>query len=142
MKITMINFDFKRVRRKDKRDIGRRGMSLVEVVVSLSLIMVISAAAFSLVLSSSKVEIEAMRSTEITMFADNSYDCFRYAENESEFYELLQKLDEGFVRDSGKFLLEKNNFAIEIIVAEYKNLSFTAYDTDGEKLYSYEFTRG
>lgn len=129
------------VRKLLKMRTDKRGISLIEVVVALALIALISASAFALVISSLRVENSAVRSNTITFIADDAYDCFRYAQDEEEFFSLLKKLNPDFVREGDSIVLKKEDFIIEINVEKEKKLLFRATDTDGQELYSYEFEK-
>ena len=120
-------------------------MSLVEVVVALAVIAIISSAAFSLVLSSANLEADAVRTTAVSAAADDVLDCFRYADNNGEFFEAISKLDEYQNTGDGQYVLNKPNYTVYVNVEDNK-LSFNAYKTrdgeTGELIYSYEYKKG
>ena len=79
-----------RMRRiNDNKNRSRRGISLVEVVVALTVIAIISSAALSLVISSASVDANSLRSTQVMMAAENVLECYRCAESKEEFAALL-----------------------------------------------------
>ena len=124
---------------------ARKGVSLVEVVVALAVIAIISSAAFSLVLSSANLEADAVRTTAVSAAADDVLDCFRYADNNEEFFEAISKLDEYRNMGDGQYVLNKPNYTVYVNV-EGDELSFNAYKTrdgeTGELIYSYEYKKG
>ena len=122
------------------RNRSRRGISLVEVVVALAVITIISAAALSLVISSARVDANSLRSTQITIAAENSLECYRFAESEEKFAELLEKTGDYKKVDDAYVMTEK----AYVITVNYTNtrLTFSATDGDGEEIYSYEFDKG
>ena len=123
-----------------KRNRSRRGISLVEVVVALTVITIISAAALSLVISSARVDANSLRSTQVMMAAENVLECYRFAESEEEFAALLEKTGDYKKVDNAYVLTEK----AYVITVHYTNtqLTFSATDSDGKEIYKYEFNKG
>lgn len=119
---------------------SRRGISLVEVVVALAVITIISAAALSLVISSARVDANSLRSTQITIAAENSLECYRFAESEEEFAELLEKTGD-YKKVDDAYVLTEKAYVITVNYTDTK-LTFSATDGDGEEIYSYEFDKG
>ena len=131
--------------RRTKRIFARKGFSLVEVIVALAVIAIISTAAFSLVLSSAKLEADAVRTTAVSAAADDVLDCFRYADSNEEFFAAICKLDEYQTAEDGQYALNKPNYTVYVNV-EGDELSFNAYKTrdgeTGELIYSYQYKKG
>jgi prepilin-type N-terminal cleavage/methylation domain-containing protein len=131
--------------RRTKRIFARKGFSLVEVIVALAVIAIISTAAFSLVLSSAKLEADAVRTTAVSAAADDVLDCFRYADSNEEFFAAICKLDEYQTTDDGQYVLNKPSYTVYVNV-EGDELSFNAYKTrdgeTGELIYSYQYKKG
>lgn len=131
--------------RRTKRIFARKGFSLVEVIVALAVIAIISTAAFSLVLSSAKLEADAVRTTAVSAAADDVLDCFRYADSNEEFFAAICKLDEYQTTDDGQYVLNKPSYTVYVNVDD-DELSFNAYKTrdgeTGELIYSYQYKKG
>ena len=130
-----------RMRRiNDNKNRSRRGISLVEVVVALTVIAIISSAALSLVISSASVDANSLRSTQVMMAAENVLECYRFAESKEEFAALLEKTGD-YKGSDGVFVLTEKS---DVITVHYTNtkLNFSATDGDGEEIYSYEFDKG
>lgn len=131
--------------RRTKRIFARKGFSLVEVIVALAVIAIISTAAFSLVLSSAKLEADAVRTTAVSAAADDVLDCFRYADSNDEFFAAICKLDEYQTTGDGQYVLNKPSYTVYVNV-EGDELSFNAYKTrdgeTGELIYSYQYKKG
>ena len=62
---------------------GRRGFTIVELVVAMAIIVLVSGAAISLVTTQVRVDTQAIQVTEATNVAENAIECFRYAVNVS-----------------------------------------------------------
>lgn len=130
-----------RMRRiNDNKNRSRRGISLVEVVVALTVITIISAAALSLVISSARVDANSLRSTQVMMAAENVLECYRFAESEEEFAALLEKTGD-YKKVDDAYVLTEKAYGITVHYTDTK-LTFSATDGDGEEIYSYEFDKG
>lgn len=130
-----------RMRRiNDNKNRSRRGISLVEVVVALTVITIISAAALSLVISSARVDANSLRSTQVMMAAENVLECYRFAESEEEFAALLEKTGD-YIKVDDAYVLTEKAYVITVHYTDTK-LTFSATDGDGEEIYSYEFDKG
>lgn len=130
-----------RMRRiNDNKNRSRRGISLVEVVVALTVITIISAAALSLVISSARVDANSLRSTQVMMAAENVLECYRFAESEEEFAALLEKTGD-YKKVDDAYVLTEKAYVITVHYTDTK-LTFSATDGDGEEIYSYEFDKG
>ena len=123
-----------------KRNRSRRGISLVEVVVALTVITIISAAALSLVISSARVDANSLRSTQVMMAAENALECYRFAESKEEFAALLEKTGD-YKGSDGVFVLTEKSYTITVNYTDTQ-LTFSATDSDGKEIYKYEFNKG
>ena len=130
-----------RMRRiNDNKNRSRRGISLVEVVVALTVIAIISSAALSLVISSARVDANSLRSTQVMMAAENVLECYRFAENDGDFADLLQKTGD-YKGSDGVFVLTEKSYTITVNYTDTQ-LTFSATDSDGKEIYKYEFNKG
>lgn len=62
---------------------NRRGFTIVELVVAMVIIVIVSGAGISLVLTQSKVDSQATQTVDATNICENAIECFRYAVNVS-----------------------------------------------------------
>ena len=97
---------------------GKRGFSLVEVVVALAIIVTVSIAAMSFIRTSSVNSDRELAYSEARLYASNALEIFKYAENETQYTNLvtkkLTKPESGYV-------------SVEIETSwEYNNETFTA----------------
>lgn len=60
---------------------SRRGFSMMEVVIGLTIIIIVSAASLTLILQHSKAEINVAQTIEATNVAENAIECFDEVEN-------------------------------------------------------------
>lgn len=63
---------------KEKRNL-RRGFTVAEVIIALTVIVIISAAAVVLISAQIRTETRAARTVTATNMAENAIECFRYA---------------------------------------------------------------
>jgi type II secretory pathway pseudopilin PulG len=124
----------------------RRGISLVETVVALTIITLISAATVGLTLSSVRTETKAWDETVIYNHAESAVECFRYAEGQGELAPmetLLGRLDNGYKKTDNGYVLEKSNYTITVTADfDASMLTFSAVSSDGEVIYEFTYDRG
>lgn len=113
---------------------GKRGFSLVEVVVALAVIVTVSVAAMSFIKTSSIASDRELAYSEARLYASNALEIFKYAENETQYTELVDKLtkpDSGYV-------------SVDIVVkTENSESTFTATATkqNGDTLFKLTYTK-
>lgn len=115
---------------------GKRGFSLVEVVVALAVIVTVSVAAMSFIKTSSIASDRELAYSEARLYASNALEIFKYAENETKYTELVEKkltpLDEdGYV-------------SVKITVnyeATESNFTATATKQNGDTLFKLTYTK-
>ena len=66
----------------NKKD-NRRGFTIVELVVAMVIIVIVSGAGISLVMTQTKVDSQATQTIDATNICENAIECFRYAVNVS-----------------------------------------------------------
>lgn len=79
----------------------KKGFSLAEVVIALSIILIVSLAAMSIALSSVSVTAKAVELSKAQGFAENALECFKAAENEAELRELIEFAEGVELTDDG-----------------------------------------
>lgn len=68
----------------------KKGFSLAEVVIALSIILTVSLTAMSIALSSVSVTAKAVELSKAQGFAANALECFKAAEDEAELLKLIK----------------------------------------------------
>ena len=114
---------------------GKRGFSLVEVVVALAVIVTVSVAAMSFIKTSSIASDRELAYSEARLYASNALEIFKYAENTDKYNELvknkLTKPESGYV-------------SVDIVVkTENSESTFTATATkqNGDELFTLKDTK-
>lgn len=122
----------------------KRGFTLVEVVVALTVISIITGAALSLVLFSSKAETKNFRSLCVVNDAENAVECFRFATDADTMYQALRMADSAYTQaPEGHFVLEGEGYTATVMADFNTNtLDFSASDRDGNIIYQISFTKG
>lgn len=111
---------------------GKRGFSLVEVVVALAVIVTVSVAAMSFIKTSSIASDRELAYSEARLYASNALEIFKYAKDEAQYTELvkedkLTKPESGYV--SVKIETTENTFTA------------TATKQNGDTLFILEYTK-
>ena len=114
---------------------GKRGFSLVEVVVALAVIVTVSVAAMSFIKTSSIASDRELAYSEARLYASNALEIFKYAENKAQYTDLvnkkLTKPESGYV-------------SVDIVVkTENSESTFTATATkqNGDELFKLTYTK-
>lgn len=114
---------------------GKRGFSLVEVVVALAVIVTVSVAAMSFIKTSSIASDRELAYSEARLYASNALEIFKYAEDEAQYTNLvknkLTKPDSGYV-------------SVEITAnytSETKTFTATAKKQNGDTLFILTYTK-
>lgn len=114
---------------------GKRGFSLVEVVVALAVIVTVSVAAMSFIKTSSITSDRELAYSEARLYASNALEIFKYAKDQAQYDDLvknkLTKPDSGYV-------------SVDIVVkTENSESTFTATATkqNGDELFILTYTK-
>ena len=123
----------------------KRGMSLVEIVVSIFIVMLISATAITLISTSVKSDQKNLRDTEIALATKSVVDCFNFANDYDEFYQVLyDSVDNDFAKnEQGEITLTKKRYVL-IVTADFiqKEIMVEAFDKAGNSLSTISYKKG
>lgn len=114
---------------------GKRGFSLVEVVVALAVIVTVSVAAMSFIKTSSIASDRELAYSEARLYASNALEIFKYAKDQAQYTNLvkekLTKPESGYV-------------SIEITAnytSETKTFTATAKKQNGDTLFILKYEK-
>ena len=114
---------------------GKRGFSLVEVVVALAVIVTVSVAAMSFIKTSSIASDRELAYSEARLYASNALEIFKYAENETQYTNLVKN----------KLTKPESGYVSVEITANYEatESTFTATATkqNGDELFTLEYKK-
>lgn len=133
----------------------KKGYSLVEVVIALSVIVIVSISALSILLSSVTTKVNAINKSHAQSFADSVWESFKAADYQEEFLSLVAfsegvSLTEDTTDDSGKttyvYNCQEYSFTAEISVSYQENarpeLEILVNDKDGDGIISFSYRKG
>ena len=132
----------------------RNGYSLVEVVIALSVIVIVSASAISILLSSVATKVNAVNKAHAQSFADNVWESFKAADNEEDFVSLVafsEGINEADITaPEGENMVytyssEKHKFTADITVnynSTRPELKISVTDKDGDEIISFNYVKG
>ena len=115
---------------------GKRGFSLVEVVVALAVIVTVSVAAMSFIKTSSIASDRELAYSEARLYASNALEIFKYAENKAQYTE--------FVENKLTPLDEDGYVSVKITVnyeATESTFTATATKQNGDTLFKLTYTK-
>lgn len=119
---------------------SRRGVTITEVVIALTIIGIISSAALTTVMHSLRVETQSFTVIEAENAAENALACFRYAEDENEFTEALCKTGAYEKQDDGSLVLSEKGYTVTVRADYSENyFEYNAVNSDGVEIYSFYY---
>lgn len=118
----------------------KKGITIVEVVITLVLIAMVMASAISVIIMSIDIENNSATAVEMKNSAQNVLECFRFAESEEEFSQALSKCGNYQKADDGSYILTGTNLIITVKPNFTENkLEFYATNSDGDEIYSFGY---
>ena len=134
----------------------RNGYSLVEVVIALSVVVIVSVSALSIILSSIATKAAAINREHAQGFADNVWESFKAADTQDEFVSLVafsegvDKADiTGVEGENGDIVYtyssEKHKFKAEMTVnyqSQRPELNLAVTDKEGDEIILLEYKKG
>lgn len=123
----------------------KKGFSLVEAVIALSVVVIVSFAALSLVLSSTTTKANAVNKSKAQYFAYNALECFKASDDTTEFESNMLfaagieiKLDEN---GQCTYLSEENKFTATVTI-DGNTFEITVLDKYDDEIISFDYTKG
>ena len=135
---------------------SKRGYSLVEVVIALSVIVTVSVTALSIVLSSVAAKTNAINKSCAQSFAENVWESFKAADTQDEFVSLVafsEGVDKADITASEgenrnivyTYSSEKHKFKAEMTVnyqSQRPELNLAVTDKEGDEIILLEYKKG
>ena len=133
---------------------GRRGFTMVELVVALAIIAIVSIATVLLIITQTNMNAKSIQVVEATNVAENAIECFRYAvnnpvNNDDAKHDIIESFEKAFnemgyeLNDSnGIYEINEHGAKIKITInATDKTITINAIASDGDviikdKIYS------
>ena len=138
--------------KNDKKARMRRGFSVAEVIVALAVVVIVSAAATSLIVSHAKLEATTVEMVTAANIAENAIECYRYAgKNTGEGAPTFTELFESTFVGEDSFTMTGNVATVKVNGATYfvtlddtsvvNTLTVTVKDADNEVLITQSYKR-
>lgn len=102
---------------------SRKGVTILELVIALTLILIITGAALSMAMTAVEVETEAHSGIEMTSRIESIVECFEFSNTEEEFKNLASRLEfnkDSLILDKNVYTLDKGVYTITIIYRDTK----------------------
>ena len=99
---------------------SRRGFTVAEVVIALTVIVIVSGASMSLVAMQANNEAKAVATIEATNIAENAIECFRYAQNTGADFEDVFNYPEEMpdLEGTGPYTVTKDGVTVNIEIVD------------------------
>lgn len=122
----------------------KRGITIIETVIALTVISIISAAAITMVMASTRAEAKSVNSIHITIEAKNAVECFRYADNTDEMLDLLKKTNNAYIKNaSDRLVLSKASYELTVYPDFMtNNIEIYALNSNGDEIYRLNYQKG
>ena len=109
----------------------RKGITLMELVIALSVIMIITIASISMLQTTIKIEVRAAAIIEANNSVETIVECFNYAYDNNEFKGLVAKLhgSHTYNNDGGIHIIDRGSYKISIEYTdetEYSKIEISA----------------
>lgn len=122
------------------------GFSMAEAIIALSIIVVVSITALTLVMSSFSVRTTLITRTQGMSFADNVWECFKAADDQDEFKSLVEYATGLTPTEDTKYIYNGNGFTA-VITANYDDarpyFDITVTESkDGDEIISFSYVKG
>ena len=123
----------------------KKGISLIEIVVSIFLIMLISGAAVTVISQSVKSDQKNIMNTQVALSTQTAIDCFNYANDFDELFSVLSIVDSEYknVQGTNVITLSKQSYSVRIVADfEQKVITISAMDKEGKSLSNLTYKKG
>ena len=117
---------------------SRRGISMVEVVVALTVIVIVSAAALSLITAHTHLEARTAQTIEATNIAENAVECFRFDSTEEDFKNAF--LQTGVSYDETEGIYTSGSLTAEIVI-DGSEITVVVKNASGDTLVDVTYTK-
>ena len=127
-----------------------RGFSIMETVIALVVIVLVTAAALSITMAAISARVKMSNYSEAQDFAHNVLECFKAADNNTEFESNMKDVagyeyDDMSAEPSIYTYKVENKFEAEIIAAfdvDVDYFQITVNDTNGTEIISFTYQKG
>lgn len=128
---------------KNKMQKRNGGFSLTEAVIALAIVVIITVAALTVVMSSIVAKVNAVNKAEAQGFAQNVWECFKASEDEGEFVENVRfALGDDTLEAQDIYEYESDRFNAKIEVDwNLATIEITVNGNKGEEIVSLNYNK-
>lgn len=121
---------------------SRRGFSVAEVVVTLAIVMIVTAAMYPLIDSGTRLQAKSFRTFESACIAENAIECFRFAKGNGEKFEEAFNLAEDDLQkvSNNNYEVDKGSYVVKIEIDNNIITVGICNDRDSEAIKEYSYT--
>lgn len=139
-------------RKLTNRNGKRRGFTMVELVISLTVIAIVTLATVSIINAQHRIYTLTSQTAEATNITENAIECFRYAANisddeevvKNEFYNAFKETGylntEQYPESASYYEITKNGLKINIGVSS-NQITIVSYDSWGDQILDETYTK-
>lgn len=130
---------------------GRRGFTMVELVVALAIIAIVSIATVLLIITQTNMNAKSIQVVEATNVAENAIECFRYAVNKTDgnvvdnFEEAFNETGYELDNPAGEYELNVHGATVVITIIQNADsthtITITATASDNDEILKTEYTK-
>lgn len=126
---------------------NKKGFSLMEAVIALSVVVVVSICAMSIVLSSVSAKQTAIDKQKAQYFSDNAWECFKASDSETDFVSNMnfaESVTLEFTNNECVYTSTEHNFTANIKIdytASRPTFSISVTDKDGKEIVAFTFEK-
>ncbi len=128
----------------------KNGFSMVEVVIALAVVLIVSATAITITIYSITTKQDEINRNEALNLTENIWNCFKAAENEDEFFALVDFSDGvAFQQKNGAYVYSPSihEYTVRMTfdfdpASGKKSLDITALDRKGKAIVEFDYTVG
>ena len=119
------------------------GFTVLEMVIAMAVVVIVTATAVTLVLSSRKAETRVLRNADATRLAENVWECFKATDSETDFLAAVEYA-EGITPEgeSGTYTLTPERYGYTAALTLDGESLQVVIIADGDEFLSFSYRKG
>lgn len=124
-----------------------RGFTIAEVAVSMAVIAIVTVTSITCIEKCRLISSQSIYYAEARDLSNNALEIFKYAENDSEFYDSIRYLDVRLSKNQNVYTYSNNLYSIEItVIYSDSDSAFNTYKAicnkaNGKQLFKVEYQK-
>ena len=116
-----------------RRLLGKKGISLAETIIAMAVVLIVSASATATVGYFASISNRMVQRNEATTIAENSMACFTYADNLTDFENLLADKVASFDKEGSVYTYQGDHYTVQLTVVYGADTATIAIDAHDDK---------